>query len=128
MPVTDAEIVKALIGCYYGGQVRRDQVRRELIAEVNGWCVQATTYIDGAVIRPTLDQVRLFGAALGRLHELPPAGPAPAPGRSSAAPCSNATSTATSQMSVRGRRPGEMLRAAPSRTALAWLTERTRDS
>jgi hypothetical protein len=28
MPLTDAEIMKALIGCYYGGQVRRDQVRR----------------------------------------------------------------------------------------------------
>jgi Ser/Thr protein kinase RdoA (MazF antagonist) len=156
-PVTDAEIVKALIDCYYGGQVRRGQVRRlhdspreqqmaflirlpgspawvlraarsgspggdhlcgcaadgqrelahsrmatllrledlgdpapravrardgELIAEVNGWCVQATSYIDGTVIRPTPDQLRLLGAALGTLHGLSPAGPAPAPDRS----------------------------------------------
>jgi Ser/Thr protein kinase RdoA (MazF antagonist) len=54
----------------------------ELIAAANGWCAQATTYIDGTVIDPTADQLRLLGAALGRLHGLPPAGPALAPGRS----------------------------------------------
>jgi Ser/Thr protein kinase RdoA (MazF antagonist) len=54
----------------------------ELVATVDGWCAHAVTYVDGTVIRPTLDQLRLLGAALGRLHNLPPREPGPVPGRS----------------------------------------------
>ena len=54
----------------------------ELTTEASGWCAHVTTYVDGTVIRPTLDQLRQVGAALGRLHSLPAAGPDPAPGRS----------------------------------------------
>jgi hypothetical protein len=71
----------------------------ELIAELNGWCVRAATYIDGTVIRPALDQLRLLGAALAsaprarraraagrrdrlqhRIHRRDPPSPGPEPG------------------------------------------------
>ena len=34
------------------------------------WLTLATTFVDGPVIRPTLAQLRMLGAALGRLHAL----------------------------------------------------------
>lgn len=45
----------------------------ELIVDADGWLVTATSYVDGPVIRPTPGQLRLLGAALGRLHALPDA-------------------------------------------------------
>jgi Ser/Thr protein kinase RdoA (MazF antagonist) len=36
------------------------------------WATLATTYVAGASLRPDIDQLRLFGEALGRLHALDP--------------------------------------------------------
>lgn len=43
----------------------------ELVAAVDDWLVSATSYVDGPVVRPTVDQLRLLGESLGRLHTLP---------------------------------------------------------
>lgn len=45
----------------------------ELIGQQAGWCTLMTTYFAGSVIKPTLEQLRLLGAALGHLHGLPAA-------------------------------------------------------
>jgi Ser/Thr protein kinase RdoA (MazF antagonist) len=36
------------------------------------WLTLASTYIPGTVLRPTLDQLRMLGGALGRLHSMDP--------------------------------------------------------
>jgi Ser/Thr protein kinase RdoA (MazF antagonist) len=36
------------------------------------WLTLASTYIPGKVLRPTLDQLRMLGGALGRLHSMDP--------------------------------------------------------
>jgi Ser/Thr protein kinase RdoA (MazF antagonist) len=41
------------------------------VGEQHGWCTLATTFIAGQVAQPTLDQLRLLGAALGKLHQVP---------------------------------------------------------
>ena len=45
------------------------------------WLTLATSYVEGAVLRPTLGELRLLGESLGRLHalpvSLPPAGAGP---------------------------------------------------
>ncbi len=41
------------------------------VGEVDGWCTLATTFVTGQVAQPTLDQLRLLGAALGKLHQVP---------------------------------------------------------
>lgn len=43
----------------------------ELIGKQAGWCTLMTSYFAGTVIKPTLEQLRLLGAALGHLHRLP---------------------------------------------------------
>jgi Ser/Thr protein kinase RdoA (MazF antagonist) len=43
------------------------------VADVDGWLISATSYVDGELIVPTPDQLRLLGDALGRLHALPDA-------------------------------------------------------
>lgn len=48
-------------------------VNGECVGEADGWCLLATTFVPGAVAQPTLDQLRLLGSALGRLHQLHPA-------------------------------------------------------
>jgi Ser/Thr protein kinase RdoA (MazF antagonist) len=52
------------------------------------WLTLATSFVEGPVIRPSLAQLRMLGAALGRLHALdvagePGGGPAGKPGRAS---------------------------------------------
>ena len=50
----------------------------ELIAVAGSWLAWATTFVSGPVARPTLAQLWLTGAALGRLHSVPVlAGPVP---------------------------------------------------
>lgn len=51
----------------------------ELIGQQAGWCTLMTSYFAGTVIKPTLEQLRLLGAALGHLHRLPLADAAGAP-------------------------------------------------
>lgn len=43
----------------------------ELIGQQAGWCTLMTTFFAGPVIKPSLEQLRLLGAALGHLHRLP---------------------------------------------------------
>ena len=43
----------------------------EMIGQQAGWCTLMTTYFAESVIKPTLEQLRLLGAALGHLHCLP---------------------------------------------------------
>lgn len=40
-------------------------------AHAGGWCLRVMTHVPGPVTEPTLGQLRLTGAALGRLHALP---------------------------------------------------------
>jgi Ser/Thr protein kinase RdoA (MazF antagonist) len=56
----------------------------EVIESAGDWWISAHTYIEGAPIRPTHDQLRQLGHALGRLHSLAwsPADPAARIGRS----------------------------------------------
>lgn len=42
----------------------------ELIGQRAGWCTLMTTFCAGTVIKPTLEQLRLLGAALGQLHRV----------------------------------------------------------
>jgi Ser/Thr protein kinase RdoA (MazF antagonist) len=55
----------------------------ELVGSAGPWLTWATTFVDGPVLGPTHEQLRLLGAALGRLHAGGvPAGPG-APGDAS---------------------------------------------
>lgn len=44
----------------------------DLLAVLDGWCSLITTFIEGTVLQPTLEQLRLLGAALGHLHTVSP--------------------------------------------------------
>jgi len=39
-----------------------------LVGEAHGWVTLATTFVPGDVTEPTVDQLGLMGAALGKLH------------------------------------------------------------
>lgn len=41
-------------------------------AAAGGWCLRVVSYVGGTVIQPSIEQLRLLGAALGRLHALTP--------------------------------------------------------
>ncbi len=56
---------------YPAPQVIRTQTGH-LLAMVDGWCSLITTFLKGRVLQPTLAQLRLLGAALGRLHTVNP--------------------------------------------------------
>jgi len=43
-----------------------------LLALADDWCSLITTFIEGSVLQPTLAQLRLLGATLGRLHTVNP--------------------------------------------------------
>jgi Ser/Thr protein kinase RdoA (MazF antagonist) len=43
----------------------------KLVGEAQGWCTLVTIFIEGHVAQPTLQQLRLLGAALGKLHQVP---------------------------------------------------------
>lgn len=43
----------------------------ELVGETGPWLTWATTFVDGPVLTPSLDQLRMLGTALGRLHAVP---------------------------------------------------------
>ncbi|HEY5017386.1 MAG TPA: phosphotransferase [Streptosporangiaceae bacterium] len=55
----------------------------ELVGETGPWLTWATTVVDGPVLAPSQDQLRMLGGALGRLHSvlLPGPGQGPGPGR-----------------------------------------------
>jgi hypothetical protein len=44
------------------------------VGESQGWCLLATTFLQGQVTIPTIAQLHGLGAALGRLHALPAPG------------------------------------------------------
>ena len=48
----------------------------ELVGVAGPWLTWATTFADGPVLRPSLDQLRSLGSALGRLHTVAAVGPA----------------------------------------------------
>lgn len=52
-----------------------------LVSTTPAWCLLVTTFIEGTVLQPTLDQLRLFSATLGSLHTLSPDHTTP-PGKS----------------------------------------------
>ena len=56
----------------------------ELVGVAGPWLTWATTFADGPVLRPSLDELRSLGSALGRLHTVAAAGPAGAGGGSRA--------------------------------------------
>ncbi len=43
----------------------------ELVGVAGPWLTWATTFADGPVLRPSLDELRSLGSALGRLHTVP---------------------------------------------------------
>jgi Ser/Thr protein kinase RdoA (MazF antagonist) len=43
----------------------------ELVGETGPWLTWATTFVHGPVLTPSLDQLRMLGTALGRLHAVP---------------------------------------------------------
>ena len=82
-----------------------------------GWLTLATSFVEGPVIRPSLAQLRMLGAALGRLHALDVAGE---PGRASWYPEAAIPATLARLDAVEGLIPEELrdLYAQLRRTAL----------
>jgi Ser/Thr protein kinase RdoA (MazF antagonist) len=80
----------------------------ELVGVAGQWLTWATTFVDGPVLRPTLEQLRMLGEALGRLHSLDGAGsgagaggtPAVAPGRAAWHPAAAVATTLARLQSV----------------------------
>jgi Ser/Thr protein kinase RdoA (MazF antagonist) len=65
----------------------------ELVGETGPWLTWATTFVDGPVLDPTGDQLRLLGAALGRLHCARPDQSGPVPGRAAWHPAAAVATT-----------------------------------
>lgn len=77
-----------------------------LLGTTPGWCMLITDFVEGTVFQPTLDQLRLLGAALGTLHALAPEQTAP-PGKSYWDAESAFSTVQTHLASVEHRLPGE---------------------
>jgi Ser/Thr protein kinase RdoA (MazF antagonist) len=75
--------VGSTLACLEDGGYRAPRVIRTWAGDLVGldgmWLTLATTYVPGAMLRPSLPQLRMLGAALGELHALDPvARPGPA--------------------------------------------------
>jgi Ser/Thr protein kinase RdoA (MazF antagonist) len=66
--------VGGTLACLEEGGYRAPRVIRtwsdDLVGLDGTWLTLATTYVDGAMLRPSLPQLRMLGAALGELHAL----------------------------------------------------------
>lgn len=66
----------------------------ELVGSTGPWLTWATSFVDGPVLSPSPDQLRMLGTALGALHAAPPAAPAgQEPGRAAWHPAAAVAAT-----------------------------------
>jgi Ser/Thr protein kinase RdoA (MazF antagonist) len=91
----------------------------ELVGETGAWLTWATTFIEGPVLEPSADQLRMLGTALGRLHGVQPDQSGPVPGRAAWHPAAAVATTLARLTAVAGLVPPDWqpMHAAFLRTA-----------